>query len=91
MRLTDSGLPSRCWELLRTDGGRRWPWSYPLIYVRGEQVSARRLCFARVNGPIPDAHVVMTRCGNHHCLNPEHLFLQSFGEPNYRTPTPVAG
>ena len=63
------------------NGCREWPLSrQPFGYGqmgigRGIPVSAHRLAWTFLRGPIPDGMFVLHKCDNPPCTNPEHLFL----------------
>ena len=58
-------MPSGCWQWT----GKQQV--YPVTRLNGRKIAAHRYVFERVNGYAPQ--VVMHKCDNPLCLNPEHL------------------
>lgn len=60
---------THCWEWkgARTRGG------YGRTKYKGEAWMAHRLMYTLTNGPIPDGMVLLHKCDNPCCVNPEHL------------------
>lgn len=80
-------LPRRLWaKVVRTGngcleyGGARNAFGYGIIRARRDDgthtmVAAHRASWTVTHGQIPDGMLVLHRCDNPPCCNPEHLFL----------------
>jgi hypothetical protein len=64
-------VPGACWKWK----GAKLPFGYGRFRWNGEQECAHRASWMIHNGPIPDGLVVMHKCDNPECSNPEHLQL----------------
>ena len=86
--LEDLTLPRRFWEKVRLDDAC-WEWTafchprsgYGMVRVAGEgMVSAPRVMWEWVNGPMPDGMCVCHSCDNPPCIRPSHLWLGTQGD-----------
>lgn len=73
VRFADSirvGASDECWPWLGTTDRN----GYGVIKDdNGKQVSAHRVAYALTRGAIPSGRLIMHRCDNPPCCNPEHL------------------
>ena len=70
-RLITVGSPKDCWPYR----GHITVWGYGHFKIGGIPRRAHRIVFELENGPIPRKAMVMHKCNNKRCCNPDHLTL----------------
>lgn len=81
-------LEQRFWQKVRKTESC-WEWGastdspgYGRVWVDGRMRPAHRVAWELTNGPIPDGMFLDHRCGNHRCVNPDHLRVVTPGQNN---------
>lgn len=62
--------------------GTRNKWGYGYFWLNGKMRRAHKVAWETVNGPVPDGALIMHRCDNPACVNPDHLSLGSQQDNN---------
>ena len=65
---------SSCWIWLgsRDNGG------YGTFHFKGKLVRAHRFSWELINGPIPNNKLILHKCDNPPCINPNHLYVGDY-------------
>ena len=63
---------SGCWPF---QGARTAPGWHGSVTYHGRRIVAHRLAWTLARGPIPAGLLVLHRCDNPPCCNPDHLYL----------------
>jgi hypothetical protein len=71
LRANMAQTPSGCQEWT----GCRGKWGYGSVRVKQKTMLAHRVSYTVFVGPIPDGILVLHKCDNPPCINPDHLFL----------------
>lgn len=69
----DCGCDTPCWAWTGATRGTGARGAYAQVSFRGRHVSAHRLCYELLVGPIEAGKQLDHLCRNRLCINPEHL------------------
>ena len=83
-RQTESG----CWEWLGQIGSPATGGRYGYMKHEGKKQKAANIAYVWKKGPIPRGLQVSHLCGNHLCVNPDHLIAETGKENWHRSDAP---
>jgi hypothetical protein len=68
-----------CWECTSHKTNKS---GYPMMYSYNHEIRIHRYVYQEKYGEIPKDMVIMHKCDNRKCINPEHLKLGTLQENN---------
>jgi hypothetical protein len=68
-----------CWEWKSNDLRGK---GYGYIRVKDKNIKANRISWVIHNGPIPESKLVLHKCDNPRCVNPNHLYVGTHSDNN---------
>jgi len=78
----------RFWDKVDKQSNGCWEWlggtnkGYGAVSHEGSMKLAHRVAWRLLNGGIPSGVLVLHKCDNRRCVNPEHLYLGSYSDNN---------
>lgn len=75
---TEVTWPSKCWNWR----GPKYHFGHGVFAFRRKPARAHRISWIIANGEIPEGQLVLHKCDNPACVNPNHLYLGSSKDNN---------
>jgi hypothetical protein len=71
---------TKCWEVVSHKPDSK---GYVCVYRNGKTIKAHRYSYKLFKGDIPEGMVILHKCDNRRCINPDHLDYGTIADNTY--------